>query len=72
MQRYKYDIRRWTQISKECYMRGCICKGCPVYETYFKDKPKSQQCQVKTAVIETVRRLGITDDMRRNDIIEDI
>ena len=71
MQRYKYDIRRWTRISKECYMRGCICKGCPVYETYFKDKPKDQQCQVKAAVIETVRRLGITEDMKRNDIIED-
>ena len=69
MQRYKYEIRRWTQTAKECYMRGCICKGCPVYEIIFKDQ--YIKCKMKTAVIEMVRKLGITEDMKRNDIIED-
>ena len=69
MQRYKYEIRRWTQTAKECYMRGCICKGCPVYELIFKDQ--SIKCKMKTAVIEMVRKLGITEDMKRNDLIED-
>lgn len=69
MQRYKYEIRRWSQTAKECYMRGCICKGCPVYELIFKER--TAKCQMKTAVIEMVRKLGITEDMKRNDIIED-
>ena len=63
------SIHRWTQSAKECYIRGCVCKGCPIYELYFKHS--NENCRMKNAVLESVRKLGITEDMKRNDIIED-
>lgn len=85
MERYDYSIRRWTTLAKECYMRGCICSGevfngvdgqlpktftpCPIYKLYFKNQ--KQKCKMKLAVIATVRKLGIPQDIKRNDILKD-
>lgn len=47
------NFKRWTPAAKDCYYRGCICKGC-FYENYFsKDK-----CHMKQTVIELVKKLG--------------
>ena len=45
-------IRRWTQEAKDCYKRGCVCKGC------VNNNLESQKCKLKYAVIESVRQLG--------------
>ena len=80
-----YSIKRWTALAKECYMRGCICSGevfngvdgqlpktftpCPIYKLYFENQ--KQKCRMKLAVISTVRKLGIPQDTKRNDILKD-
>lgn len=82
---YPYDIRRWTRDAIDCYMRGCICSGhtsngvdgqlsktftpCPIYEQIFSHYPRG--CRMKYAVIATVRKFGILDSMKRNDILKD-
>lgn len=48
-------VRQWNNVTRECYERGCVCKGCPnalVFSDGFK-------CQAKAAVLESVRVLGI-------------
>lgn len=56
MYNYKYKIQRWTQSAIDCYQRGCICEGCPIYELIFKNR--GYKCQMKAAVIESVRIFG--------------
>lgn len=46
--------RRWHEITLMCYRRGCVCNGCKEYE-FLSDGVK---CQVKAAVLESVRVLG--------------
>ena len=48
-------IRRWNRTLVDCYRRGCVCKGCPIYETYKFD------CKCKQSVIEAVKQLGIPE-----------
>lgn len=78
-------IKHWTPTTKDCYKRGCICSGlvlggvdarisstftpCPIYEIYFKGK--KQKCQVKRAVLETVRKFGIEKDLEKRNNLED-
>lgn len=62
---YKYDVRRWTRSAMECYMRGCICEGCPINETYCKTG--GWTCQMKTAVLATVEKLGIPNYLIKNN-----
>lgn len=50
-----FKQRRWTKDSIACYLRGCVCEGCP-YNSFFTDK--RQKCRMKMAVIESVRVLG--------------
>ncbi len=45
--------RTWTKATKMCYMRGCVCRGCEFSELQFEGK-----CQVKAAVLESVRLFG--------------
>lgn len=52
------SVRRWTQTAIDCYKRGCMCEGC-FYKSFFKDS--SQNCQMKSSVIELVRVLGKPD-----------
>lgn len=58
MKSYDYDIRRWTRGAIDCYMRGCICQDCPIYELIFRHYPRG--CQMKYAVIATVRKFRNT------------
>lgn len=41
----------WNNTTKECYKRGCRCAGCDLagYDS---------KCQVKAAVLESVRLFG--------------
>lgn len=66
-----YHLRRWTKSAIECYARGCVCQGCPIYESFFQDKPRG--CQMKFAVIASVRKFGILDSMKKEnkEIIEE-
>jgi len=47
---------RWTDTAIMCHKRGCKCKGC-FYENFFSDK--NQKCQMKAAVLELVRKIGL-------------
>lgn len=62
---YEYQIKRWTQSAMDCYKRGCICNGCPVYELVFK--PANRKCMMKGAVIATVRKFGIPANLIKKD-----
>jgi hypothetical protein len=53
---YNHKIMRWTQQAIDCFNRGCVCAGCPVYEYYFKET--GRKCRMKAAVIESVRLFG--------------
>ena len=44
----------WNPTTKMCYERGCVCSGCENAELQFDGK-----CQVKAAVLESVRLFGI-------------
>lgn len=44
---------RWNDTTKMCYERGCICRGCECARLDFGVK-----CQVKAAVLESVRLFG--------------
>ena len=40
MIKFTLKLKRWTPAAKDCYLRGCRCKGC-FYENYFsKDNAK--------------------------------
>lgn len=65
-----YDIRRWNLTAVECYMRGCDCSGCPIYELYFKNEKYS--CRMKEAIVEMVRKFGkpterFIKELRKNE-----
>lgn len=55
---------KWTNQAKDCYMRGCVCRGCPVYECYSKG---SWTCQMKTAVLALVARYGIPKELEKSE-----
>ena len=43
----------WNATSKMCYERGCVCHGCSCSSLESVGK-----CQVKAAVLESVRLFG--------------
>ena len=43
----------WNYTTKMCYGRGCVCRGCEYSNLDFGGK-----CQVKAAVLESVRLFG--------------
>lgn len=57
------NVRRWNKTAEDCYILGCNCSKCPIYEIYFKDKP--QKCFMKYAVWEMVRKFGIPDNLKK-------
>lgn len=69
MRFYNHEVRHWTQTAKECYLRGCKCVGCPIYEAVFRHN--RLRCKMKLVVIELVRKWGITNDLRKNDLLEE-
>lgn len=69
---HDYNRRpHWTKTAIDCYMRGCVCQDCPIYEQVFKYIP--MECQMKSAVIASVRKLGILDSMKKgiNEVIKE-
>ena len=42
----------WTPTAEDCYNRGCVCEGC------FMFKILHNTCQMKSAVIDLVRKFG--------------
>ena len=62
---YEDTTRRWTVTAIECYKRGCMCEGCKMFELYFK--PNNRLCQVKAAVINSVRTLGIPPELIKSE-----
>lgn len=42
----------WNKTTKECYERGCVCCGCDL-------AGYGSKCQVKAAVLESVRLFGM-------------
>ena len=56
LKRWKKQIKRWTATAIDCYNRGCICEGCPIYEEIFKGT--GNKCRMKQTVIESVRLFG--------------
>ncbi len=62
---FEYRIRRWTKSAMECYLRGCICEGCPIYENYCK--LGGWTCQMKAAVLATVQKFGIPQNLIKTD-----
>ena len=51
--------RRWTKTAITCYLRGCICEGCPVKAVMDTlSSPLSRICKMKHSVLESVRVLG--------------
>ena len=61
----RHDMRRWTESSKECYQRGCICKECTLVEYC-----KKYRFTMKKSVIELVKAIGKPFD-RLNNILRD-
>lgn len=62
------SVRRWTIDAINCYKRGCMCKGC-FYDDFFKSDDSRQKCQMKAAVLELVRVVGVPEGLQRNDIV---
>lgn len=46
------SVRRWTVSAIDCYFRGCVCSGCPVYEIL------GNRCRMKQSVLMLVRKFG--------------
>lgn len=74
MPRNRYDrdfvgeVRRWNKTLADCYLRNCICEGCPIHETY------QFQCMCKKYVIEAVRKFGVPEELlkkRGSNIVGD-
>ena len=59
--------RRWTELSLMCYERGCVCVGCE-FSKGFSDDSK---CQVKAAVLESVKVFGAPYE-RKNVILSEV
>lgn len=62
------SVRRWTIDALDCYKRGCICEGC-FFDDFFRNGGTRQKCQMKAAVLELVRVVGVPEGLQRNDII---
>ncbi len=60
---YKYNVscsetvtKNWTSTAIDCYMLGCSCSRCHLYQIYFINS--EAKCRMKETVIELVRRFG--------------
>ena len=43
---------QWTQLAKDCYLRGCRCEGCLI------NMNLETHCLMKNSVIELVKKFG--------------
>ena len=61
--RYRYNVscsetttKQWTPTAVDCYLLGCTCSKCFLYQIYFLDS--GIKCRMKDVVIELVRKFG--------------
>ena len=52
----RINIRTWNETAKDCYMSGCDCANCFIYETFFKGT--DEFCQMKYYVDKLLKKLG--------------
>ena len=69
---YSICVRRWTDAAKQCFLRGCVCRGanltpriCENYEVL------GDTCKMKATVIELVRRYGVPKGVVEQTVIND-
>ena len=48
-------LRGWNELTKMCYGRCCVCRGCENENISIG----GVKCQVKAAVLESVRVFGV-------------
>lgn len=53
MKVHKTNLRRWTDLTKECYRRYCQCEGCEIIPQQYKSK-----CCAKAYVPELLLKFG--------------
>lgn len=69
-------VRRWTPTAIDCFERGCICQGC-FYSTFFSKQEYATQsetnkkCQMKAAVLELVRVIGIPEGVKSKGVLNE-
>lgn len=61
---YPGEVRRWNRTLADCYLRGCVCEGCPIKETY-----DGFICRCKGYVLEAVRKFGVPESLERESNI---
>ena len=54
----------WTPSAVDCYERGCICEGCPIFLII------ETECVMKITVLELVKTLGKPPEKVEIDINE--
>lgn len=63
-------VRRWTLTAIDCWQRGCVCEGC-FYQQFFGEGQPYQKCQMKAAVVELVRVIGIPEGEEEKGVLDD-
>ena len=68
---YHICMSRWTNAAKQCFLRGCVCRGanvtpriCDNYEVL------GDKCKMKATVIELVRRYGSPKGVVERTVID--
>lgn len=59
------SVNYWTPSAIDCYERGCICNGCPMYELIGK------KCRMKSSVLELVRKFRVPEGVNRGNVCEE-
>ena len=74
----KVEARRWTNESRDCYLRKCKCRGC-ANEKFFResrqDNPQlglGYRCRCKAVVVKLIRNIGLPEtNVDYNSILEE-
>lgn len=76
----KVEARRWTNISRDCYIRKCKCNGCPNEKFFRQSREENPQqlgleyrCRCKAVVVKLIRTIGLPDVNANynSDILDD-
>lgn len=62
--------RKWTETTKKCYQRGCVCTGCPTF-ALVKRLSSINRCLVKVAVIELITAYGKPEGVEIKQFVEE-
>jgi len=62
------EARRWTNASRDCYMRKCKCGGCSIEKIFRQSREESPldvgpeyRCRCKAVVVKLIRTIGLPD-----------